>query len=496
MKEGSGSLENHSEYYALEKMYNPSFDHPTDTWLAGAKLRTDSLLTSWKNSEDPSSGLFSVRMDVSKDKEYSLIMEWNKSTRLVIDVSGQLKQFNSFRENPLWSTTLVQEPPEAYAICGPYGILNSSVSCECLPGFQQPLSPGLDDFHDGCTREKPLKCENSSSNGKKDEFKRIPNVNVYSNSVLHPAQSMKNCEIACTKSCSCIAYMYHNSKCLVWENILLNLTQVSDGHNNRYDLYVKLAASEKANGGKSIVAWIVSATVASLVALVSGGCLCRFWICKGQDTGKEDLRKDLQYYDFSSSSNATDEKRNKNKLTIAGKRNDELPLFSFKSVSAATENFSVENKLGQGGFGPVYKGKTIAGQEIAIKRLSRRSGQGLEEFRNEIALISKLQHLNLAWKLWNDDRAVELMDPALGSPSSVYTLMRYINIGLLCVQGKPADRPSMSKIIPMLNSDLIPLPAPTEPAFTTNHTVKPEVLLSGGENCTLNGLTVSRIEPR
>lgn len=98
--------------------------------------------------------------------------------------------------------------------------------------------------------------------------------------------------------------------------------------------------------------------------------------------------------------------------------------------------------------------------------------------------------------MWNDDRAVELMDPALGSPSSVYTLMRYINIGLLCVQGKPADRPSMSKIIPMLNSDLIPLPAPTEPAFTTNHTVKPEVLLSGGENCTLNGLTVSRIEPR
>ncbi|WOG85363.1 hypothetical protein DCAR_0104551 [Daucus carota subsp. sativus] len=679
-------------------IYWQSFGHPTDTWLPGAKLRTDSLLTSWKNSEDPSSGLFSVRIDVSKDKEYSLIMEWNKSTRfsssgiwknkifslipelnyisdfrfvsgenetyfsysiynpktisrLVIDVSGQLKQFNSFRENPLWSTTLVEEPPEAYAICGPYGILNLSASCECLPGFQQPLSPGLDDFRDGCTREKPLKCENSSSNGKKDEFKRIPNVNVYSNSVLHPAQSMKNCEIACTKSCSCIAYMYHNSKCLVWENILLNLTQVSDGHNNRYDLYVKLAASEKANG----VAWIVSATVASLVALVSGGCLCRFWICKGQDTGKEDLRKDLQYYDFSSSSNATDEKRNKNKLTIAGKRDDELPLFSFKSVSAATENFSVENKLGQGGFGPVYKGKTIAGQEIAIKRLSRRSGQGLEEFRNEIALISKLQHLNLvkllgycieedeniliyeympnksldfflfdsskqhllvweariqiiegiaqgllylhqysrvriihrdlkasnilldgemnpkisdfgmarifggndsrantmrivgtfgymapeyaleghysiksdvfsfgvllleiisgkkntgfynsdslnllghAWKLWNDDRAVELMDPALGSPSSVYTLMRYINIGLLCVQGKPADRPSMSKIIPMLNSDLIPLPAPTEPAFTTNHTVKPEVLLSGGENCTLNGLTVSRIEPR
>lgn len=98
--------------------------------------------------------------------------------------------------------------------------------------------------------------------------------------------------------------------------------------------------------------------------------------------------------------------------------------------------------------------------------------------------------------MWNDDRAVELMDPTLGSPSSERTLMRYINIGLLCVQGKPADRPTMSKIIPMLNSDLIPLPVPNEPAFTTNHTAKSDTSLSSGENCTVNGLTLSRINPR
>lgn len=71
--------------------------------------------------------------------------------------------------------------------------------------------------------------------------------------------------------------------------------------------------------------------------------------------GKEDLSKDLQYFDFESSISATYDERNKNKLTVAEKRDVELPLFSFKSVSAATENFSAENKLGQGGFGPVYK---------------------------------------------------------------------------------------------------------------------------------------------
>lgn len=98
--------------------------------------------------------------------------------------------------------------------------------------------------------------------------------------------------------------------------------------------------------------------------------------------------------------------------------------------------------------------------------------------------------------MWNDDSALELLDSTLELPSSVRTLMRYINIGLLCVQGKPIDRPSMSKIIPMLNSDLIPLPVPKEPAFTTNHAVKRDASSSSGENCTVNGLTVSGIKPR
>ncbi|KAF5207898.1 Cysteine-rich receptor-like protein kinase [Thalictrum thalictroides] len=71
----------------------------------------------------------------------------------------------------------------------------------------------------------------------------------------------------------------------------------------------------------------------------------------------------------------------------------ELPLFDFNTVAAATNNFS--NKLGQGGFGPVYKGKLLDKREIAVKRLSRTSGQGGQEFKNELMLISKLQHRNL-----------------------------------------------------------------------------------------------------
>ncbi|PIA58489.1 hypothetical protein AQUCO_00500435v1 [Aquilegia coerulea] len=69
--------------------------------------------------------------------------------------------------------------------------------------------------------------------------------------------------------------------------------------------------------------------------------------------------------------------------------------FNFATVEAATDNFSDDNKLGEGGFGVVYKGNLSDQREIAVKRLSRNSGQGLQEFKNEVLLLAKLQHRNL-----------------------------------------------------------------------------------------------------
>ncbi|XP_028105305.1 G-type lectin S-receptor-like serine/threonine-protein kinase RKS1, partial [Camellia sinensis] len=73
----------------------------------------------------------------------------------------------------------------------------------------------------------------------------------------------------------------------------------------------------------------------------------------------------------------------------------ELPLFDFATIANSTNQFSIDNKLGEGGFGPVYKGTLEGGQEIAVKRLSKNSGQGLDEFKNEVICIAKLQHRNL-----------------------------------------------------------------------------------------------------
>ncbi|GMN49769.1 hypothetical protein TIFTF001_018940 [Ficus carica] len=69
--------------------------------------------------------------------------------------------------------------------------------------------------------------------------------------------------------------------------------------------------------------------------------------------------------------------------------------YNFETIRVATDNFSEENKLGQGGFGSVYRGRLFNGQDIAVKRLSRGSGQGDLEFKNEVLLVAKLQHRNL-----------------------------------------------------------------------------------------------------
>ncbi|CAH1448598.1 unnamed protein product [Lactuca virosa] len=69
--------------------------------------------------------------------------------------------------------------------------------------------------------------------------------------------------------------------------------------------------------------------------------------------------------------------------------------FSYKQLKSATDNFSRSNKIGEGGFGPVYKGTLGDGTVIAVKQLSAQSRQGNREFLNEIGVISCLQHPNL-----------------------------------------------------------------------------------------------------
>ncbi|TKY66388.1 LRR receptor serine/threonine-protein kinase [Spatholobus suberectus] len=69
--------------------------------------------------------------------------------------------------------------------------------------------------------------------------------------------------------------------------------------------------------------------------------------------------------------------------------------FSYSELKNATNDFNLENKLGEGGFGPVYKGTLNDGRVIAVKQLSVGSHQGKSQFITEIATISAVQHRNL-----------------------------------------------------------------------------------------------------
>ncbi|CAN6219093.1 unnamed protein product [Urochloa humidicola] len=86
--------------------------------------------------------------------------------------------------------------------------------------------------------------------------------------------------------------------------------------------------------------------------------------------------------------------------TYSGKAEDiemvDSILIDASTLRAATGDFAESNKLGEGGFGTVYKGVLPNGDEVAVKRLSRNSTQGVEELKNELALVAKLKHKNLA----------------------------------------------------------------------------------------------------
>ncbi|KQK15898.1 cysteine-rich receptor-like protein kinase 6 isoform X2 [Brachypodium distachyon] len=70
-------------------------------------------------------------------------------------------------------------------------------------------------------------------------------------------------------------------------------------------------------------------------------------------------------------------------------------ILDLATLRVATDNFDESNKLGEGGFGAVYKGILAGDEEIAVKRLSQSSRQGIEELKNELVLVAKLQHKNL-----------------------------------------------------------------------------------------------------
>ncbi|XP_045800517.1 cysteine-rich receptor-like protein kinase 10 isoform X2 [Trifolium pratense] len=135
------------------------------------------------------------------------------------------------------------------------------------------------------------------------------------------------------------------------------------------------------DSGKKKTLIIILVCVLVAVALLMC-CVCYYWRKNGFSKGGLLLRTatPISFRDHAQGEDAL---------------NGDLPTIPLTVIEQITDNFSELSKLGEGGFGPVYKGTLPDGTEVAVKRLSETSGQGSEEFKNEVIFIAKLQHRNL-----------------------------------------------------------------------------------------------------
>ncbi|KAJ7946880.1 G-type lectin S-receptor-like serine/threonine-protein kinase [Quillaja saponaria] len=411
-----------------------SFDYPSDTLIAGLKIGWDKrtglhrYLTSWKSANDPSLGNFTYGFDFVGVPQLVIREEsnikfrtglWNgivfnsypfkifrafmpvlnitgdevsymdgpgdRVTRLVVKENGLVERFLWANETLEWIKLyeIRKDTCDSYEFCGPNGICRLTdvpVYCDCLTGFIPKLQDEWDAFNwsSGCRRRTQLNCTESDGFLKLSKVK-LPNLLQF---WINNNFSLGDCKLECLKNCSCTAYANSGVDggphgCLLWYGDLIDIRLLTSGasDNVQLDLYLRLAASEidsitdARRKKKEALVLIISLTLAGMLVLVSVMYLVR----KRNKERKKNARVGSRIH----------------------REEPELPLFDIVEILEATNKFSADNKIGEGGFGPVYKGKLVDGQEVAVKRLSRTSKQGISEFMNEVRLVTNLQHRNL-----------------------------------------------------------------------------------------------------
>ncbi|XP_050384050.1 G-type lectin S-receptor-like serine/threonine-protein kinase At4g27290 [Argentina anserina] len=417
-----------------------SFDHPSDTMLPGIKISLNKKtgqqrrFTSWAALDDPRPGKFTFGLDPNVPVQGFI---WNETTPYfrtsvyvgkgttteflagtatffsynsdddeihgVYSVSDSSMKFRVWL-NPtgtleylLWEDSskawldvghLPSDNCDFYAYCGPYGACRKgeppSPPCKCLTGFTAkfPDQWAVGNWSGGCVRENMWTCTNNT----RGNYVKFGNVKLPDHSILLNNMSMSQCESECQQNCSCTAFAYVNATdqgnigiCLAWFGELVDLVENHNIAANEIHIRIHGELGKNALSDNSLKRTLVIALISAAVGLliITFGY---FFLWKKR-LGR--IARKMS--------------ENKSTVIAGGVKNDaELPLFSLKSIFAATNNFSGDNKVGEGGFGPVYKGILPENQEVAIKRLSKKSGQGHQEFMNELKLIAKLQHTNLA----------------------------------------------------------------------------------------------------
>ncbi|KAF7127849.1 hypothetical protein RHSIM_Rhsim11G0080000 [Rhododendron simsii] len=472
-----------------------SFDHPTNTLLPNMKHGLDRrtglewFLTSWKSRDDPGTGEYSYRVEPNefpqlilfkgstrvwripswlkprrtaeaettassilnatyvnnRDQVYAFYTPINASTLLTtfVDELGSLKLLT-------WVGKWVEfysvpgDQCAAYGRCGAYGYCDSNnrqdFECTCLPGYEPRSAEEwyLRDASGGCIKER--KALSMCGNG--EGFVKVVDAIIpdTSKARLLMSLSVHECKDECLRNCSCLAYASEaeggeRAKCITWYENLMDVRKfVRRFPVGGLDLYVRVDAVELGQRMKSrrimqkkVVVVVTSVVLTSLLFII---LVC--WLVM---------------------------KKRRRGIDIQGSDEEkiELPIFDMVTIVGATNNFSNTNKIGEGGFGFVYK----------------------------------------AWKLWIDGKAFELIDPVMEGSFSMSKVLRCIQIGLLCVQKCPEDRPTMSSVVLMLVSDIVTLPQPKQPGFYIERSSKETHERSPSQSSSsINEVTMTQLEAR
>ncbi|KAK8565054.1 hypothetical protein V6N13_020175 [Hibiscus sabdariffa] len=384
-----------------------SFRHPSDVFMPTMRISTNVRngekvqLTSWKSSSDPSNGGFSFGMEPlnipqafiwNNSKPYWRTGPWNGHTfiglpnlnsvvldgvriendnegtwYLTLALAGQ-PLFSYVNLDPLgnptqrywddekgnWTTyrSFLETECDIYGKCGAFGICESQKSsiCTCLRGFEPN---NIDEWNsgnwtDGCTRIKPLRCDLESGDDK-DGFLKLERIKVPDFAEWSESDHLENeCENLCLNNCSCIAYAYDAGiGCMSWSQDLIDIQKFSRGGIN---LYIRLPRSELEKKNITVIIIITVATGTTVLIAISLVFLLRWMAKKRAMKQKGEEIRVFQVHAKSPVRHMADENRKEVKL-------QQLPFFKFQELAAATMDFNLSNKLGEGGFGPVYKVK-------------------------------------------------------------------------------------------------------------------------------------------
>ncbi|CAJ1973715.1 unnamed protein product [Sphenostylis stenocarpa] len=254
------------------------------------------------------------------------------------------------------------EPCDAYSICTDDKRCSCpSVIPSCKPGFDSPC---------GDHSEKSIEL-----------VKADDGLDYFALQFLQPFSKtdLAGCQTSCRGNCSCLAMFFHRSSgnCFLLDSVGSFEKPNSDPG---YVSYIKVSTdggsgsgSGGGGSGNKHTLFVVIIVIVTLVVV----CVLVFLGVRYQ---RRKQRLPESPTDGSEEANFLE--------NLTG-----MPIrYSYKDLETATNNFSV--KLGQGGFGSVYKGVLPDGNQIAVKKLES-IGQGKKEFRAEVSIIGSIHHLHL-----------------------------------------------------------------------------------------------------